>query len=253
MRNFFVFSLIISFLFSCANLKKIPKLDSEIKNQFEASNEYSSLLEIYGTEYWDSIKNYDDLQLLPDFIQQNISKTFKISLTEFTGDLVFDKAYENNFDKIINDTSNFRYSLISKTIYPKYIIEYKLIDSTIFKNGYSLTLSFDSFGQLLEMNWPRENFNLKEKISNKETICHLAKKYARKHFFKFKKVSIIELIYNHSMNKFIWKVSFYQGKKLFNSSFRKYKVVIVDPLNLSVLKSYTNYKSIYRTCCGISF
>lgn len=252
MRNVFVFSLISILLYSCSRLKKIPQLDIATKNQFESTNEYSSLENIYG-ENWDSIKNYDDIHLLPDFIQQNITKTFEISLTEFKENLTFDKAYENNFDQLKLDTSIFRYSVISKTIYPKYIVNYHLIDSTTFDyeySMYSLTLSFDSFGQLLEINWPRAGFSHKEKFSKKETVRQIAKKYARRHFFIYKKVSTVELEYNHTLNKFIWKVALYQGKKTFNSTFRKYKVIIVDPSNLTILKSYTNYEPIKKIICS---
>ena len=115
-------------------------------------------------------------------------------------------------------------------------------------------MSFDSYGQLTEMNWPRVGFNKKYNFSNKEVVFKIAEKFAKRHLFKTKKRKSIDLEYNLVDDKFYWKVTFYQGSKLFNSKKLKYKTIIIDPKTETIINSYTNYKSIsHRTCSGISF
>ncbi len=242
MRFFLVFSLFFVLLSSCSTFITLKRINQEKVEYYEYSNSIP-LLELRDG---DSVLKLKDYNQLPDFIKQNISTIFDISLTEFKSNIIFDEAYLTNFENINSDTSVFIRNLTTKTIAPKYELYFTFKDSTLLKSDYELIMCFDNIGQLLNMNWPREDFNKKENLSNSDTILQIATKYARNHLFNTKNKKWIEIIHDNNKDVIYWKTTFYQGIKikLFNSNCFDFISIIIDPKTNKIISTYKRKRSL---------
>jgi hypothetical protein len=224
------------------NFKTLKQINQE-KVEFY---EYSNSTPLLKLGYSDSVLKLKDYNQLPDFIKQNITIIFDISLTEFKSNIIFDEAYITNFENINNDSSFFLRNLTSKTIEPKYELYFTFKDSTLLKSDYKLIMYFDNVGQLLDMNWPREDFNLKENLSNSDTILQIATNYARKHFYNTKDKKWIEIEHDNNKDVIYWKATFYQGikRRFYKTNRFDYFSIIIDPKTKKIISTYKRRRNL---------
>jgi hypothetical protein len=215
-------------------------------NFYENDNNYPTIT-IDGT---DSIIIHKTNSLIPELFKKNIAKIFDFSLTDFKPLIKLNEIQENQITTFDYDSTYINSHYTYKTVIPKYTFFYLIKDTILFNEEYSLTLSFDTHGQLLGMNWPREGFNKKTSFLTQDELIQIAK---NSQINASKKV-IPELIYDNVRDKFVYKLNHFKKRQLYQAKNKIYfDVIIIDPKTKKIIDIYHDTKNLRSSCGGYSF
>lgn len=219
-------------LISCSNSRLIEEHSHNSLNFYENDNNYPTIT-IDGT---DSIIIHQTDSLIPELFKKNIAKIFDFSLTDFKPLIELNEIQENQITTFEYDSTFLSSYFTNKTVIPKYTFFYIIKDTILFNEEYSLTLSFDKYGQLLDMNWPREGFNKKTSFLTKEELIQIAKNSN----FNLSKNPRLE--YDNVRDKFVYKLI--KRRWIFKSkNIIYYHINIIDPISKKITDRYKERRS----------
>lgn len=175
----------------------------------------------------------NSLSQLPTKINYIINELLKKSMTDFVQNIKFAKGYEIDIDMLLNNDSLVQNQY--QGIIPKYNLIFELKDTLTKINNYGLEIDLDQYGQIINFNWPRKDYNKRTNFCDIKLIKDIALKYAKKKKYKTEE-SLYELKYNNSLQKLSWCISFYQYSTIGNkSSYKEYKSIIIDAFTMTIL------------------
>lgn len=141
---------------------------------------------------------------LPKVIQLNINGYLKIMLGSMSDSIQFTHGQEVDLTALFKkDSITFNFFWVR----PKYDLSFKLSDNSIGIKRYNLRLELDEYGQLLDVNWPRRDYNDKSKFLPREKIRLFALEQAELRGFDTSSYRVYAQ-YNPTFDKLLWLFKF---------------------------------------------
>jgi len=155
----------------------------------------------------------------------------------------------NNLFGILNDNITFssgqivdlkRYFYADTTIYrrhgiiPKYDLNFILKDTTIGLKSYCINLNLDEYGQIVYVNWPKENYSDKTAFISRKNIEQFALREAQLKGFITKDYRV-DVIYNDKFDKLCWVFKF---PVKIEKNRQRYNAFEVDFKEMTIIDEY---------------
>lgn len=187
MRSTTIFLLLFSFHISAnAQKRMIVKEDTVLAYTYqEASTTVSSL------------------DKLPPNIQKQVETIMKDSFWEFKDSLHFINAQIVDVLKYLEDGDPHK----RHCVVPKYELNFYLKDTPIGIQRYNITLHLDDYGQILQLNWPREGAGSRKMFLARKAIKEFAFKEAKERRYNLHKFEV-SFEYNEQFRRLCWEFSF---------------------------------------------
>jgi len=183
--------------------------------------------------YKTNVIEVDSLNQLPSIIQFISNNIINKSMTDFIDNIRFVKGQIIDLDKWLKNDS------IPQTEYnyiiPKYELFFELSDSSLGIKNFCFELNLDQYGQVIFLEWPRENYNKRINFINPNQIKAEAIKYAKEKKYKTE-TCVYKLKFDSKTNSICWYISFLQEFEGDENWHRKsYKTVVIDAISLMVM------------------
>jgi hypothetical protein len=179
----------------------------------------------------------DSLKELPTRIQFIINQLLDTAMTDFKQNIKFSHGQIIDLDYWARKDSIF-FPMEYRYVVPKYQLYFDLRDTAISVKNYSFELGLDQYGQITCFEWPRENYNKRNKFVKGSRILKEAIKYAKAHKYKTQDF-IYEFRYNNELEKMCWEISFLQKSVGNQYNFSKdYVTLLFDATSLTFLQEY---------------
>ncbi|MES2690073.1 MAG: hypothetical protein V4658_06685 [Bacteroidota bacterium] len=174
----------------------------------------------------------DSFSLLPKKIQLNAKYVIDSLLTDFTQNVKFVKGQIIDIEMLLNIDSTISIQQVyEKSLIPKFQLFFLLQDSTIDIDEYCFEMSFDQYGQLTYIEWPRYNHGIKKAFIPFNKIIKSAKQIARMKGFRTKSYQI-EYKFDDLTDNPYWEISFLQKSSGNNYNYSKeFKSIGIDVLS----------------------
>jgi hypothetical protein len=192
------------------------------------------------------VKEIVSLNQIPTRIQSVIRQLFDSSLTDFTNSMFFISGQVLDLDKyyLTDSTPQVKYQFIM----PKYELYFELRDTSINIKSHCIDLSLDQYGQITRFDWPRENYNKRNKFATGKTLKKIAETYAKRQNYKTK-ICTYNLMFDECSQTVQWQFSFLQySEGDINSHFQKYKTISVDIKSKEVISESDTFST--SISCG---
>lgn len=152
-------------------------------------------------------KYIDSVNQLPIKIQFIVNSWFEQSMTDFKGNIKFVKGVNFDLENWLGNDSIPQ----SRNDHPapKYQLIYQLSDSTLNIKSFCIEIELDSYGQVTNFGWPRENYNKREKFVKPSEALELALKQCKIKKYKTHKYYFM-LRFDPELKKLYWQISFVQ-------------------------------------------
>ena len=190
------------------------------------------------TSYDGPTKKISSFSELPFVIQLNINGYLKRILGSMSDSIQFTHGQEVDLKALFKkDSITFNYFWVR----PKYDLNFKLSDSSIGIKRYNLKLRLDEYGQLLDVNWPRQKYNDKSKFLSREKIKQFALKHAKMKRYDTS-TYLIFFGYDSALDKLCWKFMFLDSGRIrtrYNDPVKEvYNVVFIDWNELRIIREF---------------
>ncbi|MDQ2179672.1 hypothetical protein [Marinifilum sp. D714] len=120
------------------------------------------------------IHKIESFSSLPNNIQFNTNGYLERFFGKMRDSLHYIQGQEVDLKTIFQKDSA---TFIGNAIKPKYILKFILADNSIGIKSYNLSLELDEYGQLLNINWPKEKWN-KSNVIPRDTVKQFVLNYA---------------------------------------------------------------------------
>lgn len=152
-------------------------------------------------------KFIDSLSQIPTKIQFIANSWFEQSMTDFTGNLKFVKGVNFDLENWLGNDSIPQSRI--RDAAPKYQLVYQLSDSSLNIKAFCIKIELDSYGQVTCFEWPRENYNKREKFVKPTAALELALKQCKIKKYKTDRYYFM-LRFDSKVEKLYWQISFVQ-------------------------------------------
>ncbi|MEI6091240.1 MAG: hypothetical protein WCR42_12365 [bacterium] len=149
----------------------------------------------------------DSLSQLPTKFQFIVNSWFEQSMTDFTGNIKFVKGVNYDLENWLGNDS-ITQSRIRDAV-PKYQLVYQLSDPELKIKAFCIKIELDSYGQVTDFGWPRENYNKREKFVKPTAALELALKQCKIKKLKTDKYYFM-LRFDPELKRLYWHISFVQ-------------------------------------------
>lgn len=155
-------------------------------------------------------------------------------MTDFANNIKFVNGQIIDLDNWLTSDS------VTQTEYlgaiPKYQLYFVLSDMRFNIKAYCFELSLDSYGQLLDLDWPTTDYSESKEFANSKSVKTRAIQFAAEKGYKTESL-ISELKHDGELNKMCWKISFLQKSTGDDYNYvREYKTIVIDAISLTVLE-----------------
>lgn len=193
----------------------------------------------------------DSFSQLPAFIQERANTILQKAFTDFVPNITFKMGQLLNLDTLFANTSMEKYEFRNKAVIPKYQLLFSLQDTSLFCCWYLFEMSFDAYGQLTFLEWPRASFNIRKDFKPLDQVLQKALSTAKAQQLKTDQYNI-DFKYNNELDMMFWEFCFLQSAlDSKNSSHREFKCVLVHPINLAIVSTIGRSES--SISCGSLF
>jgi hypothetical protein len=216
----------------CFLLAVLFLLNTVLRAQVQISQPFVGL-----ASYEAETAEVDSFSGFPTKIQYIARQVIRNSMTEFEKDIHFMGGQIIDLEKLFaNDSTSqpdYRYPV------PAYQLYFEWRDTTMGVESYCIEMNLDGYGQLLSIDWPRNEFARKQDFAKTDKVFSQALNYAKEKKYKTA-TCLYELKYELKYDKLCWHLSFYQkggakGKKYV----REYKTIVVDAKTAVVLEEHS--------------
>lgn len=178
--------------------------------------------------YQEASRTVLSLNKLPVNIQREVKKLIDESLWEFKDSIHFANAQIVNITSYLKDGDPHK----KHWVVPKYELNFYLKDTSISIIRYNITLNLDEYGQILQINWPRQGTGSKKMFLSRDSIKEFALKEAKRRKYNLDKY-LVNFEYNGRFNRLCWEFSFFEKEMVGGSEYNFIKVpwdelVIID-------------------------
>jgi hypothetical protein len=186
-------------------------------------------------------KEINSLSQLPSKHQFIINTVIRKSMTEFQDSIVFVKGQmidvENWFTKDSVPQTQYQY------VIPTYQLFFELRDISLGVIKYVFELSLDQYGQVIEFDWPRANYNKRSNFVKTDEVLRFAVDYAKSKGYNTD-VRQFHLQYNRQYNNLCWLISFFQRTDNDEKEgLKTFKTIVIDARRLTVLAETEMFES----------
>lgn len=195
--------------------------------------------------YEDYRKRLDSIKEFPSFIQKTALKLTSLEKLSF----VYGEKYD--LENFFNDYPENRNGLCNQI--PSYALFYKWQDLSIGVAQFEIYLLFDTFGQLIEMNFPTQNEIQKDSLTKLDNAINKAVSIINAEKLKYEE-PYISLEYIYCKRDLFWTFEFStkkednkKGRKIFISlSSGNLKIEEIEPLELGELEEVIIEEEIFE-------
>lgn len=153
--------------------------------------------------YQEASTTVPSLDKLPPNIQKQVEAIMKETFWEFKDSIHFINAQIVDVLKYLEDGDPHK----RHWVVPKYELNFYLKATPIGIQRYNLTLHLDDYGQILELNWPREGAGSKKMFLARKAIQEFAFKEAKKRRYNLHKFEV-RFEYDKEFRRLCWEFSF---------------------------------------------
>lgn len=175
----------------------------------------------------------DSIGVFPARIQYIARQVIRNSMTAFENNVYFMRGQiidlENLFASDSATPLDYRYQI------PAYQLYFEWRDTAMGVESYCFEMNLDRYGQVISIDWPRDNFAKKQDFAKTDKVYAAAQKYAKGKNYKTA-TCLYELKYETKYDNLCWHLSFYQQGGVKGKKFvREYKTIVVDAKTATVL------------------
>jgi len=186
--------------------------------------------------YGKSARQLDSISELPSVIQYNLNGYFDRILGTLHSDTKFSHGQVVNLNEYFyKDSATFGYGWIV----PTYDLHFILQDTSIGLKCYYIQIRMDKYGQIIECNWPRENYSDKSKFISRTEIEQFALRQAEMKLIDTTNYEV-DLKYNKSFDILCWVFKFPESNI---QNPRKFKAIEIDWNRKKIVDEYEIRKS----------
>ncbi len=182
-----------------------------------------------GSTFYDGFsKHVISLEELPPQITLNLKGSLSKYFGELRHNIIFEDGQKVDLKKYFlknKEVFNMRW------IVPKYDLNFSLGDSSLGLVKYNINARLDEYGQIIQINWPKKNHNVRTNFLDRKEIEQFALKYAKKKGLETDSYSV-NLKYNLEVDKLCWVFRFPLAPNQYNT----FEIAWVG--NLEVLTEY---------------
>ena len=179
--------------------------------------------------YQEASKTVLSLNKLPTNIQKEVITLIDGFLCEFKDSIHFVNAQIINIPSYLKDSDTHK----KHWVVPKYELNFYLRDTSIGIIRYNITLHLDDYGQILQINWPRQECRSKKVFLSRDSIKEFALKEAERRKYNLDKY-LVNFLYNRQFDRLCWEFSFFE-KEIVGGA--EYNFIIVPWDELVIINS----------------
>lgn len=179
--------------------------------------------------YQEASRTVLSLNKLPANIQKEAKTLINESLCEFKDSIHFINAQIVNIPSYLKDGDPHK----KHSIVPKYELNFYLRDTSIGIIRYNITLHLDDYGQILQINWPRQGSGSKKIFLSRGSIKEFALKEAERRKYNLDKY-LVDFQYDRQFDRLCWEFSFLKKEMVGGA---EYNFIIVPWDELVIIDS----------------